>query len=65
MTETVPEEPSPLTAIPVNVPFVPPVPADLIFTMLIAPSTAADASYGAAAASPTMTCVRNDIHIHI
>ena len=41
-TVTVPDEPSPLIAIPVCVPFVPPVPAALIFTMFIAPSTAAE-----------------------
>ena len=41
VTETVPEEPSPLIATPVCVPLVPPVPADLIFTIRTAPSTAA------------------------
>ena len=40
VTDTVPDEPSPLIGILVCVPFVPPEPAVLIFTILIAPSVA-------------------------
>ena len=41
VTETIPPVPSPLIAIPVRVPSVPPEPAVLILQILIAPSTAA------------------------
>ena len=41
-TDATPLYPSPLIGTPVCVPFVPPEPAVLIFTMLTAPSTAAE-----------------------
>src|SRR5210317_1849114 len=46
-----PPEPSPLIAIPVNVPFVPPEPADLILITSNAPSTAAEITFDCSVAA--------------